>query len=277
MSRKPPSDPTRHSVLTSDVINEAEQTFKSIAKDGFVSQLDIVTIMRSMGMNPTESDLDALFDVMQIRDPERERQERIERDERLRKEKERREKEKAEAALKDDKKKMNPAAAAKKMNKKKKDDEKKEAYVWVPPEKRPVVDWTSFITHVEPFYKDNKIEEDAITQALKVFDKEGKMWMHKDELIRLLTTKGEDILSPPEVLILKELFPSTRIDFKEFAAKMQGTWIEPKPEEVEQASVASSRRTAGPAASVKKEGDNVSTISGSASVSGGGSTPSSAK
>mmetsp|Transcript_52671 Transcript_52671/g.94006 ORF Transcript_52671/g.94006 Transcript_52671/m.94006 type:complete len:273 (-) Transcript_52671:611-1429(-) len=238
MSTKPPADPTKHSVLTSDVINEAEATFKTFAnKDGLVSQLDVIAIVRSMGMNPNDDDLTELIDAMQIRDPEREKQERFERDERERKERERKEKEKADAAAGGgkDKGKAPPP-------KKGKEAEGDGAIVkWVPPEKRPVVDWSCFISHVEPFYKDNRIEEEEIMRAFRVFDPEGRGWCTRDELVKIMTAKGEDILAPPEVAILLETFPNKRIYFREFAQKMQGTWVEgsaPPPEDTARTSTA---------------------------------------
>jgi hypothetical protein len=161
----------------------------------------------------------------------------MERDERERKEREQREKEKAEAALQGDKK---PKAAPKKAGKGK--EEKKDGPIWIPPERRPVVDWACFISHVEPFYKDNRIEEEEIMRAFRVFDREGKGWIHRDELVKILTTKGEDILAPPEVETLKETFPNSKVDFREFAQKMQGTWVEPK--ESAQDSMSASRSTA---------------------------------
>ena len=54
---------------------QAELTFKQYAnKDGLVSQLDVIAIVRSMGMNPTDAELTELIDVMQIRDAEKEKQ-----------------------------------------------------------------------------------------------------------------------------------------------------------------------------------------------------------
>eukprot|EP00906_Rhabdomonas_costata_P023403 RCo033675 len=237
-SVRPPKDPKQTAVLTSDVINEAEQTFKSICNEqGLISQLDIIKLLRSMGMNPTDSDIEVLFDVMKLRDPEKERQERIERDEWLKKERERKQKEKEEReAMKDDKK-----AKAASSAKKKKEDEKKDQMLWIPPERRPVVDWPTFIRNVEPFFRDNKIEEEALLRALKVFDKEGRGWISRDDLVRILTTKGEDILSPPEVAALLETFPNPRVEHREFAQKMQGTYVEPKVEEAENSSTTSRR------------------------------------
>eukprot|EP01012_Entosiphon_sulcatum_P008481 TRINITY_DN14613_c0_g1_i1.p1 TRINITY_DN14613_c0_g1~~TRINITY_DN14613_c0_g1_i1.p1 ORF type:complete len:288 (-),score=74.27 TRINITY_DN14613_c0_g1_i1:1015-1851(-) len=278
MSTKPPPNPLQHSVLTSDVINEVEQTFKSKATDGLVSQMDMILLIRSMGMNPTDSDLDQLFDAMQIRDPERERQERIERDERERKEKERREKEKAELeAAGDDKKAKREAqrkAASAAVKKRGKEEEKKDTFVWIPPERRPMVDWTSFITHVEPFYKDNKIEEEEIMRAFKVFDREGRGWIGKDELIKILTQKGEDILAPQEVTILSEMFSHSRVDFREFAQKMQGTWVEPKVEEPEMAMSTTSSRQRGAVSARREDGSSNASATGSVA---GSTTPSSAK
>lgn len=226
MSIKPPPDPKLHSVLTSDVINQIEGIFKALAdKDGLVSQLDIVTLVRSMGMNPTENELTELIDALQIRDPEKEKLERIERDERERKGREQREKEKADAAIQSDKKAAKPPAKGSKLKGK---EETKDALLWVPPERRPLVDWKKFIATVEPFYKDNRIEEEEIIQAFRVFDREGKGWIHRDELIKIMCTKGEEVLSPTEVAQLVETFPNSEIRFREFAQRMQGTYVEPK-------------------------------------------------
>eukprot|EP00997_Jenningsia_sp_PLL12_P011349 NODE_892_length_1390_cov_95.047726_g744_i0.p1 GENE.NODE_892_length_1390_cov_95.047726_g744_i0~~NODE_892_length_1390_cov_95.047726_g744_i0.p1 ORF type:complete len:159 (+),score=36.49 NODE_892_length_1390_cov_95.047726_g744_i0:853-1329(+) len=111
--------------------------------------------------------------------------------------------------------------------------------------------------------------------AFKVFDREGKEWIHRDELVRLLTSKGEDILSPPEVTALLETFPHPRIDFREFAQKMQGTWVEPRLEEHEVSSLTSSKRTertertertyAGSTARAREARDDTVSIAGSVS------------
>ena len=62
------------SMRSTFLILQAEATFKTFAnKDGLVSQLDVIAIVRSMGMNPNDDDLTDLIDAMQIRDPEREK------------------------------------------------------------------------------------------------------------------------------------------------------------------------------------------------------------
>jgi len=230
MTFRPPKDPALHSFLTSDVINEAEATFNLLAdKNGRVSEADVVTIVRSIGMNPTDGDLARLVEALGIRDPERERQERRQRD--LRAQRSPRTAPQADGTPSPTKRPVGTrgrGAAGRGAGKGTGTGDTDDA-PWIPPERRPVVDWSTFLASLEPLYKNRSLEEEEIVAALRVFDREGRGRMPRDDLVTILTTRGDDVLAPSEVALLLELFPRGTVDFLEFAQKMQGTYEEPPP------------------------------------------------
>lgn len=233
------------SVLTSDVHNEAELIF-SILQDPdhkVVSQLDVLTLLRGMGMNPVNADTDYLREVMA--EPI-ERYEAMRREEEAKKEKERK-REEAE------RKKKGGAFVAKPPPGKKGDpksgtaggaggdgpaeveleegpDGKKRVKTG-PREEVKNIDWNVFITAVEPIFRDNHQEQDEILNALKVFDEAGMGVLTRDELFRIVTSNGESVLGPAEIKLLTDMLPES-MEFVEFAQRAQGTYVPPSAEEI---------------------------------------------
>lgn len=237
------------SVLTSDVHNEAELIF-SILQDPdhhTVSQLDVLTLLRGMGMNPVNADTDYLREVMA--EPI-ERFEAMRREEEARKEKERK-KEEAERKRKmgytakptpppkkgapGDKSGKGATASGDPANPAEPEMEEgpdgKKRVKRGPREEVKNIDWNVFITAVEPIFRDNHQEQDEILNALKVFDDTGKGQITRENLFKIVTSNGESVLSPAEIKILTDMLPET-MDFVEFAQRVQGTYVPPTPEEI---------------------------------------------
>ena len=277
----------RPSVLTSDVHNEAEIIFHILEhrEKKCVSKLDMLTLLRGMGMNPTDGDLDSLHASMQ---PLISEYEEMVREEERRKERERKKmeakqggpkstnpvKDKADREKKklDDIKKQNasarsgrstrPSTAAtgdskdgaegsmKEGEELDKDGKKKKSKL-DPPEEIKNIDWHIFMHCVEPVFKDARQEEKELMQAFSVFDPDGVGSMSMNQLIEIATQNGESVLSPAEVKQLKEAFPEKRIDFRDFTKKLLGTYVPPPPPTAEE--LAAKARAAAEQAKKEKE------------------------
>lgn len=300
----------RPSVLTSDVHNEAEIIFHILEhkEKRCVSKLDMLTLLRGMGMNPTDGDLDSLHASMQ---PLISEYEEMVREEERRKERERKKmeakqggpkstnpvKDKADREKKklDDIKKANasarsaggggrstrPSTAAtgdskdddgKNENGKEdeldKDGKKKKKSKLDPPEEIKNVDWHIFMHCVEPIFKDARQEEKELMQAFAVFDPDGVGSMSMKQLIEIATQNGESVLSPAEVKMLKEAFPENRIDFRDFTKKLLGTYVPPPPPTAEE--LAAKARAAAEQAKKEKEAAALNVDNFVASMKSGG-------
>ena len=202
-----PSKPVAPSILTSDIHNEADVIFKLLQdKDKqTVSMLDAWVLMRGMGMNPTNAEMDQLFESMvvplqKIAD------------------------EKAKQDKKDGKGKKEEKA-----EKKKGKDEEEVPVATEAPEDEKKIDWTTFITAAEAQFKDARVEEEEMIQAFRVLDRRGLGYLEKADLTKAMTQSGESVLAPAEVKLLLEMFPGDKVDFREFAQRMLGTWVERPP------------------------------------------------
>ena len=300
----------RPSVLTSDVHNEAEIIFHILEhrEKRCVSKLDMLTLLRGMGMNPTDGDLDSLHATMQ---PLIAEYEEMVREEERRKERERKKmeakaggpkstnpvKDKADKEKKklDDIKKANmsarsgrstrPSTAAtgdSKDDNNGKDGEggetdkdgKKKKGKLDPPEEIKNIDWHIFMHSVEPIFKDARQEEKELMQALSVFDPDGVGSMSMKQLVEIATQNGESVLSPAEVKQLKESFPENRINFRDFTKKLLGTYVPPPPPSAEE--LAAKARAAAEQAKKEKEAaalnvdSFVASMKSPPSTSGGG-------
>jgi Ca2+-binding EF-hand superfamily protein len=241
----------RASVLTSDVHNEGELLFHLLEHPDkhCVSKLDMLTLLRGMGMNPTDADLEDLFASMQ---PLVAEYEAMVREEEARNEKERL---KNEAKLARGRRnviqmapggkaiqKMTPGGksargngkgAAAEEQKEEEEDPRLKA-ILEPVEEMKNIDWHIFIHSLEPVFKDSRQEEREVLNALAVFDEDGLGRLTMDRLVEILTTHGESILSPAEVKQLRETFTENTVEFKEFAKRLQGTWVPPPPPTAEE-------------------------------------------
>lgn len=225
--------------LTSDVHNEAELLFQMLQhKDKLcVSSLDCLTILRGMGMNPTQGDMEALLADMA---PYIRELDDLRREEERKREKEKK-KEEDKKGKKPEAKKPDPKAS------KGGDKGKGGGDVKVGPDGKPIagagdgkegeekvkvepseevknIDWEIFITCVEPMYKDNRQEEREILAALSTF---GTDSISKAELCKILSENGESVLSPAEIKQFMETFTADVIEFREFAQRLQGTYVPP--------------------------------------------------
>lgn len=246
------------SVLTSDVHNEAEIIFHILEhrEKKCVSKLDMLTLLRGMGMNPTDGDLESLHASMQ---PLIEEYEDMVREEEKRKERERKKLE----AMKGGPKTTNPVKDKAEREKKKleamrnsargsgrsrpstaatgdssqkdgetgsggKDGDKKKPKT-DPPEEIKNIDWHIFMHCVEPVFKDSRQEEKELLEAFRIFDPDGYGKMPMSKLIDIATQHGESVLSPAEVKLLRESLPGELIEFKQFTKKLLGTWVPPPP------------------------------------------------
>jgi hypothetical protein len=231
------------SVLTSDVHNEAELIFTILEnKDKkLISYLDCLTLLRGIGMNPTQDDMDLLKDAMS--EPIfRLTEWRLEQEARAEKERKKEEAKKGgdKKSEKKDAKKPDPKKDGKKDAKggaegapadgaeggeegqqvKKKRE---------PAEEMKNIDWNIFISCIEPLYRDNHVEQEEIVAALKVFDVNGIGRMTRADLARIVTTNGESVLSPAEEKQLHEVLPED-FTLEELAARIQGTYVPPSQE-----------------------------------------------
>lgn len=236
------------SVLTSDVHNEAEVLFAFLQEKDrkLISHLDCLTLMRGMGMNPIQADMDKLRDVMkedvaelsrvraeEALAAEKERERLAKKDPKAQKEKEMKDKadkEKAEAEAKKAKEEAEANGGANGPKKK----------VLAPPEEEEkAIDWNIFIKHVEPMYRDNREEVRLIIEALREFQtpqKQGTITIRELEDI-VCRQNGESVLSPAEFKQVRDILKITEendgeeIDLTELAQKIQGTYQGPTEEE----------------------------------------------
>ncbi|ESS62451.1 calmodulin [Trypanosoma cruzi Dm28c] len=227
-ARRPPS------VLTSEVYNEAETIFTMLEnKEKLVSFLDCMTLLRGMGMNPTQTDMDYLRERMA--DPVL-RLEQWRREEELRREKERRreelrEKRKSSSAYSQKKPQKSIVERAMQVGATEGQVPQQNVKI-VPVEEIKNIDWNIFISCAEEIYRDAATEQKEVLGALKVFDKEGTGEMTVDDLVRIVTTNGETVLNPGEVQQLRAIIPP-KCSLVELAARLQGTYIPPTKEELE--------------------------------------------
>ncbi|RNF22225.1 calmodulin [Trypanosoma conorhini] len=231
-ARRPPS------VLTSEVYNEAETIFVMLEnKEKLVSFLDCMTLLRGMGMNPTQADMDYLRERMA--DPIL-RLEQWRREEELKREKERRREEMR------DRKRSSSAYPQKKPRKSAVEralqagaaegQVPQQNVKIVPVEEIKNIDWNIFISCAEEIYRDAAAEQRDVLGALKLVDKDGAGEMTIDELVRIVTTNGESVLNPGEAQQLRMLLPP-KCSLLELAARLQGTYVAPTKEELERAAL----------------------------------------
>ncbi|ORC92761.1 calmodulin [Trypanosoma theileri] len=227
-TRRPPS------VLTSEVYNEAETIFAMLEnKEKLVSFLDCMTLLRGMGMNPTQDDMDHLR--ARMADPIL-RLEQWRREEELKREKERRreemrEKRRASSAFVQRKPRKSVVERALEVQAAEGQAPQQPVKI-VPVEEIKNIDWNIFISCAEEIYRDAATEQKDVWAALKVFDKENTGEMSIDDLIRIVTTNGESVLNPAEAQQLRSLLPQ-KCSLAEIAARMQGTYVQPTKEELE--------------------------------------------
>lgn len=270
--RKPAAAPA--CTLTSDVHNEAELLFQMLQhKDKLcVSSLDCLTILRGMGMNPTQVDMEQLLRAMA---PYINELDDLRREEERKRDKEKKKEEERLAKSGGAKPKPKPAAADAKGGKDGKgaatgkdgkpgdaaggaaaaegeDGEKVKAE---PAEEVKNIDWEIFITCVEPMYKDNRQEEREILAALGIFDQDQRNTITKTELKKILSENGESVLSPAEIKQFDEMFKDEVMDMREFAQRLQGTYVPPPAPSAEEiaAKKAEEERIAAEAAKRERE------------------------
>ncbi|KAG8347052.1 hypothetical protein ERJ75_000929300 [Trypanosoma vivax] len=230
--------PRRHPcVLTSEVYNEAEITFNILEnKEKLVSFLDCMTLLRGMGMNPTQEDMDYLRERMAepvLRLEEWRRNEELKRDKERRreemKEKSQRSTSVQNKALKRPADRTAEGTPANAQN-------PQQPVKVVPVEEIKNIDWNIFISCAEEIYRDAATEQKDVLAALKVLDEEGNGTMTIDELVNFVTTNGEGVLSPAEAQQLRTLLPK-ECSLVELAARLQGTYVPPTKEELERAAL----------------------------------------
>eukprot|EP00756_Hemistasia_phaeocysticola_P037223 Hpha_TRINITY_DN16685_c4_g1::TRINITY_DN16685_c4_g1_i2::g.179001::m.179001 len=214
------------SVYTANVSNECQVLFdqrvqearkKGVGKGAgendvkLVSQNDVLYIMRGIGMNPTQEDLEDLIKEMMPYDEDK----------------------------KDDKKKKKGEAEKKEAEKKKKEEEEQAGKVaTLPPEDIPKFTIDELNKNLERVYKNQRRCEEEVVESLRVFDatdRDGGR-IRLEDLITIMTENGDDVLSHGfggEVQELKRLFGGgvapdgsdadlkTWITFTEFAKTMQ--------------------------------------------------------
>lgn len=254
------------SVLTSDVHNEAEIIFHILEhkEKKCISKLDMLTLLRGMGMNPTDGDLDSLHANMA---PLISEYEDMVREEEKRKERERKKLESKQAGPKStnpvkdkadrEKKKLEEMKKANKESARSGrsrpstaatgdsnndggdggeggEDGKKKKSKLEPPEEVKNIDWHIFMHSVEPIFKDSRQEEKELMDCLSVFAEKGSDSLSMARLIEIATQNGESVLSPAEVKMLKEAFPVNKINMREFTKKLLGTYVPPPPPTAEE-------------------------------------------
>lgn len=252
-----PEKPNRPvSILRSSVQNEAELIFSILEQKDrqCISFLDVMTLMRGMGMNPTQSDMDYLKAVMA---------EPIQKAEEIRMEEERR---KEKERLKNEKKDPKKEKEQKDKEAKEKAEAEAAAAEGAPEKKKPKpppqeeiknIDWNVFISAVEPIYQNNTEEEKNIIEALKVCMPKGATEIDRETLIKFVTECGESVLSPAEVKQLEEMFPAKSMPMKEFAQRVQGTYVPPTQEELDAKRKAEEERLAAERAAAEKPKDEL--------------------
>ncbi|CCW64908.1 unnamed protein product [Phytomonas sp. EM1] len=245
------------SVLTSDVCNEAEFIFNMLQnKEKLVSFLDCTTILRGMGMNPNQADMDRLKSLME--EPIV-RLEQWRREEELKREKERRREEARErkgglmkSALKSNPKRKSIVEKAIEAS-----AENERQVKIVPMEEVKNIDWNIFISCAEEIYRDSLVEEKQVLEALKVFaekDISQKLVMSQEKLIKMLISNGDNVLTPAEIKQLKSLLPE-ECELVELAKRIQGTYVAPTQSELNRLALEQAK------ALQKKEGDDKGVVS----------------
>eukprot|EP01013_Petalomonas_cantuscygni_P039670 TRINITY_DN71200_c0_g1_i1.p1 TRINITY_DN71200_c0_g1~~TRINITY_DN71200_c0_g1_i1.p1 ORF type:complete len:277 (+),score=42.24 TRINITY_DN71200_c0_g1_i1:65-895(+) len=218
---------SRHnSLLDFHTVNILDAMFISMAKDRKICQLDCVTLLRAIGMCPTDADLRPFFDRLNIRDAVREAEERRTRDERMRKELE--DAQNAAAMLTGAKRETVKNLKEKKVATGGRRDEQK-SLPWVPPERRPVVTWSMFLAALQPEYKDLAVCEAELRQAWAVFDKNGSGTLDQQTLLSVLTGKGTEPLAPQEVKSFLEVFTWPNVSIDDICHALAGT-LQPRPQ-----------------------------------------------
>ncbi|KPI83825.1 hypothetical protein ABL78_7130 [Leptomonas seymouri] len=229
---EPTLDADTPSVLTSEVYNDAEITFAMLQnKEKLVSFLDCTTLLRSMGMNPTRDDMDKLKELMAKPIL---RLEQWRREEELRRDKERRREEARERRGKD---RGSVAVAKKSIVERAVEEGTNDADVPITPaEEIKNIDWNIFIHCAEKIFRDRGREEFAVAGALKVFAGNPTAAMTRDRLMEIVTTHGDNVLTPAEVKALVALLPES-CSVKELAGRIQGTYVAPTQEEINAAAM----------------------------------------
>jgi hypothetical protein len=235
------------SVLTSDVHNEAELIFGILEnKDKkLISYLDCLTLLRGIGMNPTQEDMDLLKESM-AEPINRLTEWRLEQEAKA--EKERKKEEAKKGGDKKEAKKPDPKKDGKKDGKKdakgaadgpppaegspEAEEAEKLRKKREPAEEMKNIDWNIFISCIEPLYRDNHVEQEEIVAALRVFDVNGIGRLTRSDLARIVTTNGESVLSPAEEKQLNDVLPED-FTLEELAARIQGTYVPPTQEELD--------------------------------------------
>eukprot|EP01062_Namystynia_karyoxenos_P017742 TRINITY_DN16565_c0_g1_i2.p1 TRINITY_DN16565_c0_g1~~TRINITY_DN16565_c0_g1_i2.p1 ORF type:complete len:291 (+),score=151.46 TRINITY_DN16565_c0_g1_i2:101-874(+) len=217
------------SIFTGDAANECQALFdqrwaearkKDKDKGGkdkgekddsnkMVSQNDVLFIMRGIGMNPTQEELEELIKSMVPGDADEKKDDK--------------KKKKGEQEKKDDKKKKEEEEA----------DKKKDS---LPPEDVPKYQVEEIKVNLEKVYRNQRRCEEDIIEALRVFDRKNEGRIQLKDLIKELTENGDDVLSHGfggEVQELKRLFGEGQapdgsdanldawITFTDFAKTMQ--------------------------------------------------------
>ncbi|CCW69571.1 unnamed protein product [Phytomonas sp. Hart1] len=222
------------SVLTSDVCNEAEFIFNTLQnKEKLVSFLDCATILRGMGMNPNQTDMERLKSLMT--EPIL-RLEQWRREEELKREKERRREEARERKGGLMKSVSKPNSTRKSIVEKaiEASTENEKQVKIVPVEELKNIDWNIFISCTEEIYRDSLVEEKQVFDALKVFaerDSSPKLMMSQEKLVKALISNGDNVLTPVEIKQLKSLLPE-QCDIVELAKRIQGTYVAPTQDEL---------------------------------------------
>lgn len=234
------------SVLTSDVHNEAELIFGILEnKDKkLISYLDCLTLLRGIGMNPIQEDMDMLKESM-AEPINRLTEWRLEQEAKAEKERKKEEAkkggdkkgEKKDAKKPDPKKDGKGGKSAAEGGAPADGPEAEEAAALAKKKREPAeemknIDWNIFISCIEPLYRDNHVEQEEIVAALRVFDVNGIGRMTRSDLARIVTTNGESVLSPAEEKQLHEVLPED-FTLEELAARIQGTYVPPTQEELD--------------------------------------------
>lgn len=230
MSVRSPFNGDNPSVITSETYNDAEIIFNMLQnKEKLVSFLDCTTLLRGMGMNPTQEDMDHMKELMAepiVRLEQWRREEELRREKERRKEEARERKSKARISVAPSKKKSLAEKAIVAAQ-----DEK--AVKIIPAEEIKNIDWNIFISCAEMIFRDCMREEKAVYDALKIFnDDERPLQMTREQLIQIVTSNGDNVLSTAEVKLLASAIPET-CSFKELASRIQGTYVPPTQEELD--------------------------------------------
>lgn len=230
------TDSDAPSVITSDVYNDAQISFSMLeSKEKLVSFLDCTTLLRSMGMNPTQDDMDRMKELTAkpiARLEQWRREEELRQDKERRKEEARERKGKDRGSVAPNKKSIaeKPAAEDGAANA----EAGAEAASLVPAEEIKNIDWNIFIHCAELVFRDRMREQHAVLEALKVFIGTSSAVVSRDRLMEIVTTNGDNVLTPAEVKLLVTMLPES-CSAKELAARIQGTYVAPTQAELDAA------------------------------------------